>query len=1350
MEKIHCPSCNELLPIPALFCAYCGELLAPTGEETFEGGTTVPFPSPDDAPTIVNPDIEPFTPHSKDDEVPTLVHAEPSGPEGDEASTLVHSEPHTPESDEVPTLANSELHDHVLSTDDEDTLTDGELLSIDTPDEQPVVHNGLHAHASSVETAAALSSDAPSHQGKSAAIATRSRSGIATTPLIQDQWGHFIGLKREEPGQQVTWYKEVTSSSPRTPVVYPPRPSQSGPMRLRAQHSRLSPKLFFWVGLVIVVTLVFGGVFGIFATFGRNINSTKPNGDLTLQVVPNTIAIGNLITLHGTNFSPNGRVGLTRDHSISVADTNISVVTQSDGKGEFTDTVLVTDDWGNGPHTVNAEDAGTHKTASFPVMVTGQSHSLRPGHLVSSVASLDFGLADQATNSTKTIALTNAGGGQISWQGSSDQPWLQLSPQSGSFINAAQVTIAVNRSNLQAGPYSGTIHVTSNAGEATIPINMQVAELPPVPQAVLQLDPATLSFTAVDGGPSPTDQAITISNPGGQTLSWDASTDQPWLTLSTRSGSLAANAVGTLQVHVNSSSLLPQTYTGHVTFSGQNVQDGSQNVQINLTITPRCALQVSPAMLNFTGTVQQAVPSAQTINLGVSEGCSSPIHWNASSSDSWLTVSTTSGKTPASTQVGINESGLAPGTYHSSITFSSSAGTQTVPVTFTLGQPTTPTLAASPASMTFNAVVGQTSPIGSQTLKITNTGGGTLNWHVVANTTVGGSWLGPLSETGTISGQHTALVNVVPTLLSTLTPGTYSGTLSITGTDSAGNTVPGSAQTLSITFVVQGSCTITTPSSLSFTAWPGQKPPAAQNVAITVGGGCTNPLNWTAKVDASATWLTTIPTSGTATLANAGSTSVAVIPTSLAPGTYQGLITITATDSVTQMPAGQPQTVSVTLIVQPPSPCTLQSPSTKEISFSTETGANPAPQTFTIGVSSNCTGSVTITPSVTLNEGQGWLTISPASVTAVSGNQVTFTVTATSASLAKGSYTAVISLAATDNIGVNSTPVPDPNSPQTLGVTLTVAAPPILSVSPASLTVPITTGTMTAPVTIGNTGDAALDWAASLGNGAPSFVSLSSNAGKALPGGQSTTINVVINATSVTGGQTFNAILLVSATDPRTGKPLAGSPISVSITINVAAPAMQVSTTQLPVTVSVGAKPVSQSIILTNTGGDGLDWTASPDRPSAIAQPGTTPASVVGQQSPLLQRAPGITPLIQTQPASWLSVSMVSGHNASGEKSTIVFTIDPTGLAAGTYTAVEVITPSVGVPVKVTVTLTVTNPPPTPTPTPPPEPSPTPTKAAKPTATHTSSSTVIPTPTSTPTATPAPTPSSRATSTTRP
>src|SRR5260221_7945832 len=161
-----------------------------------------------------------------------------------------------------------------------------------------------------------------------------------------------------------------------------------------------------------------------------------------------------------------------------------------------------------------------------------------------------------------------------------------------------------------------------------------------------------------------------------------------------------------------------------------------------------------------------------------------------------------------------------------------------------MGQATTPLLATTTQPMTFNGVAGQQNLL-SQVATITNSGGGMLNWHAAAATTVGGAWLSVTpANGGTLASQQSVQIQINVSLLATLIPGTYNGMITITGTDSSNNPAPGSPQTIPVTFVVQAPCAITvTPPARAFQGVIGQSRPAAQPVTIAAGGFCgANPL----------------------------------------------------------------------------------------------------------------------------------------------------------------------------------------------------------------------------------------------------------------------------------------------------------------------------------------------------------------------------------------------------------------------------------------------------------------------------------------------------------------------------
>lgn len=1077
----------------------------------------------------------------------------------------------------------------------------------------------------------------------------------STVPLLTDIPEDDI--HDYEPESRATWSKVVTNKTghiPQTPApqtsIPPLTPhSTMGRLPRKAPERRTPPSLIFWISTLTLICLLLGGIFGIVITLGHGTGHSAQKGVMSLQITPSSVALGGLITLRGSNFTPNAQIGLTRDTSIPVFDTgNLSII-RANSQGSFSDTVIVPPEWQSGLHTIHAEDAVLHKSASFTVIVIGQSASLRPPHLALSTRAIDLGSGDQATNSTQLITLLNAGGGQISWQTTTTQPWLLVNPQNGTFWSEQNqvITVAGDRSNLKVGSYTANLLITSTAGQVTLPIKMSVTPLQAGHKAVLQLTPSVLSFTAPDGGPNPAGQVITVSNPGLLPLHWGALTStsdgSSWLRAYPQAGTVVKGGSQPVTISVNTSTLLPGVYSGWVTFSNQGalpIQHSPQTIYVNLTITPQCAIQASPGYLVFSSAYLQPAPPPQTVNIGVTSGCSSALGWNASATTfnggHWLNISPASGATPSFPSVSINVNGLTPGTYTGSVLFSSSAGTQTLPVSFTMGQPAAPVISNVSMTITFNSVLGQSNPI-PQTITLNNSGGSPLTWQAAATTAVGGPWLNVTPAAGTVQAGQATPITITTKLLATLIPGTYNGTIILTGTDSQGHPAPGSPQIIPVVFVVQAACAIAvTPPALTFEGVIGQSNPAPQAATITASGACANPLTWTATAattPAGGNWLIAASATGTVSLTTSASTNVGIALTGLTAGNYSGTITITAIDSVTKQAVGTPQVIAVKLTVQPP--CTLQAPSVTTQRFSTEAGQNPAAQTFTIGVIGACSDNIAITPTATTGSGGNWLMVTPASATITSGGTVTFTVTVTAAGLSVGKYSGSISLAAV-NGGIAIT-----GSPQIISVKLRVLAPPALTASSAPLTFNVATGTSTQTITIGNTGGEPLNWTASLPPGAPSFVSLAPASGTLLAGA-STTTAVTVDATGQPGGTTVTTTVTITAIDPITGLILAGSPVTITVTINIPPPVMQLSSTTLTFTTTTGSNPASQTINITNTGGDALNWTAG------------TPS----------------------QP--WLTASPTSGSDTASQSSVVTFNVNVAGMSQGTYTATVDFTPAGG------------------------------------------------------------------------
>jgi len=119
---------------------------------------------------------------------------------------------------------------------------------------------------------------------------------------------------------------------------------------------------------------------------------------------------------------------------------------------------------------------------------------------------------------------------------------------------------------------------------------------------VLSVSPATLAFTATEGGSNPTAQNVTITNSGGGTLTWTAVRNANWITLNPASGSTTSSS--NLQVGVNIAGLVPQgPINGEITITntvaGTPPSEAQKIVTVTLTVTASGGTGASIAPFDF-------------------------------------------------------------------------------------------------------------------------------------------------------------------------------------------------------------------------------------------------------------------------------------------------------------------------------------------------------------------------------------------------------------------------------------------------------------------------------------------------------------------------------------------------------------------------------------------------------------------------------------------------------------------------------------------------------------------------------------------------------------------------------
>ncbi len=217
-----------------------------------------------------------------------------------------------------------------------------------------------------------------------------------------------------------------------------------------------------------------------------------------------------------------------------------------------------------------------------------------------------------------------------------------------------------------------------------------------------------------------------------------------------------------------------------------------------------------------------------------------------------------------------------------------------------------PRMVVNPTSLGFEMTRGESVPA-AQTFQVTNAGGGTLNIHVDARTQSGGDWLEVTPFDASAPATFTVRIKDVA---STMAPGTYDATVTVTGTSPAGEVEDGDqVVTVRLTIRPTGPMLQVTPDRYDFSMNFGGILPQAEPLQIrNVGDGGAIPYRISVTTGDGGNWLQLSQYSGTTD----DTVDVILAVRDLPPGDYTGLITITADSAV----EGSPATIPVTLHIE--------------------------------------------------------------------------------------------------------------------------------------------------------------------------------------------------------------------------------------------------------------------------------------------------------------------------------------------------------------------------------------------------------------------------------------------------
>jgi len=250
------------------------------------------------------------------------------------------------------------------------------------------------------------------------------------------------------------------------------------------------------------------------------------------------------------------------------------------------------------------------------------------------------------------IYISNHRGGDLEWTARCDQPWVSLSPGYGGCGRGTtdRIRISVDASDLPAGRHEGRIIITSNGGDRSGWVFLNLIEEPK-----LSIEPNPPSYQMMLEAGKTGSEKLQIDNSGTGNLRWTATSNRQWLSLRPSSGT----NYGSATVNVDAKNLDPGRYDGSITIESNG---GSREATVDLEVTRPPRLQIDKKNLNFRFEesryegVSEGEPAPQSFRIyNAGEGV---LSWYIESDQPWLTISPVRGTNSGSVSVSVNTARL--------------------------------------------------------------------------------------------------------------------------------------------------------------------------------------------------------------------------------------------------------------------------------------------------------------------------------------------------------------------------------------------------------------------------------------------------------------------------------------------------------------------------------------------------------------------------------------------------------------------------------------------------------------------------------------------------------------------
>jgi len=195
-----------------------------------------------------------------------------------------------------------------------------------------------------------------------------------------------------------------------------------------------------------------------------------------------------------------------------------------------------------------------------------------------------------------TVFIQNADGPTLGWTATKSAVWVELGQYSGSTPDS--VDVIIHPDTLSQTLHQDTIVFVSTQTNDSVRVPLRFAMLPAA--AELAVDTTSRVTTALVGNAQPDTFSLRIKNPGALPLTWTATFDTTWVTLSD-SGSTVPPHDSTstvVRATLRPAGLAVGTHRSTIAFAAPGASGSPDSVHVTYTIIPCVEKTITPDVID--------------------------------------------------------------------------------------------------------------------------------------------------------------------------------------------------------------------------------------------------------------------------------------------------------------------------------------------------------------------------------------------------------------------------------------------------------------------------------------------------------------------------------------------------------------------------------------------------------------------------------------------------------------------------------------------------------------------------------------------------------------------------------